>query len=59
MKRSTPSRVVRTPLLRAFLVTLALSAPACAADSAPAREPVVGLPCEGCEAVFVGSVRCV
>ncbi len=54
MKRSTPSRVVRTPLLRAFLVTLALSAPACAADSAPAREPVVGLPCEGCEAVFVG-----
>jgi protocatechuate 3,4-dioxygenase beta subunit len=57
MQRSTHCRLVLIPLLRAFLVTLALSSPtrtADAADTTPAREPVVGLPCEGCEAVFVG-----
>lgn len=54
MNRPTHRRVVLIPLLRAFLVTLALSSPTRAADAAPAREPIVGLPCEGCEAVFVG-----
>lgn len=47
------------PRLRLVLVFMsALAAwPACAAEPAAttgAREPVVGLPCEGCEAVFEG-----
>lgn len=36
------------------LFTLALAPPSRAAASTPAREPVVGLPCEGCEAIFAG-----
>lgn len=60
MKHSTHCRRSLLPLLGASLVTLALPSPARATnaanavDTAPAREPVVGLPCEGCEAVFVG-----
>jgi hypothetical protein len=43
------------PLLDAFLLALALPLVACAAEPAPeAREPIVGLPCENCELVFVG-----
>jgi protocatechuate 3,4-dioxygenase beta subunit len=41
---------------RLALATL-LAAPACRAETAaapPAREPIVGLPCEGCEWVFEG-----
>ena len=54
MKRLTRCRFAVVPLLGALLVTLALPSQTRAADAAPAREPVVGLPCEGCEAVFVG-----
>lgn len=59
MKRSSRRRPNgHLPLLEAFLFSLFLPSLACAAEpatsSAPAREPVVGLPCEGCEAVFVG-----
>jgi protocatechuate 3,4-dioxygenase beta subunit len=54
MKRSLHRRLAFVSLLEAFLVALALALPACAADAAPAREPVVGLPCEGCEAIFSG-----
>lgn len=54
MKRSTHRRVAVFPLLEAFLFTLVLTSPTRAAAAAPAREPVVGLPCEGCEAIFDG-----
>lgn len=54
MKRSTHRRFLVLPLLEAFLVTLALAAPSRAADAAPGREAIVGLPCEGCEAIFAG-----
>ncbi|MEO6462088.1 MAG: hypothetical protein ABIP29_03345 [Candidatus Eisenbacteria bacterium] len=40
-------------LLRAILL-LFVAAVATAAQPAAAAEPIVGLPCEGCEAVFVG-----
>lgn len=54
MTRSSRRRLAVFPLLAAFLFVLALSSPGCAAGAAPAREPVVGLPCEGCEAIFDG-----
>ncbi len=54
MHRPTQCRRAVLPLLEAFLIVLALPSRTHAAEAAPAREPVVGLPCEGCEAVFVG-----
>jgi protocatechuate 3,4-dioxygenase beta subunit len=37
-----------------FPVLLLLAAPAACQDSLAEREPIVGLPCEGCEGIFVG-----
>ena len=54
MNRSSRRRLAVYPFLEAFLFALALSSPGCTAAAAPAREPVVGLPCEGCEAIFAG-----
>ncbi len=54
MKRLTRCRLAVVLLLEAFLSTLALPSQTRAADAPPAREAVVGLPCEGCETVFVG-----
>ena len=52
MNRSTYSRLAVVPLVEALLVAFGLASCARAADPPAAREPVVGLPCEGCEAVF-------
>ena len=43
----------------ALLAALVFVSPACAGPTSEgiAREPVVGLPCEGCEGVFVGMPR--
>lgn len=54
MNRSTLRRLALVPMLEVVLFTLALLAVTRAAAAVPAREPVVGLPCEGCEAVFAG-----
>ena len=54
MKRPTHRRLALIPLLGASLSTLALTPPSRAVAAAPAREAVVGLPCEGCEAIFAG-----
>ncbi|MEO8195614.1 MAG: hypothetical protein ABI689_02715 [Thermoanaerobaculia bacterium] len=54
MNPRTHRRLATIHSMGALLVTLALPPQTRAADAAPAREPVVGLPCEGCEAVFAG-----
>jgi protocatechuate 3,4-dioxygenase beta subunit len=57
MNRPTDSRRgPLVPLLKAFLVSFAVPFAACAVEPAPgaAREPIVGLPCENCDLVFVG-----
>jgi len=54
MKRSTHRRLALIPLVGASLAALALATPGRAAAAAPVQEPVVGLPCEGCEAIFSG-----
>lgn len=54
MPRLTLRRRALVPLLEVALFGFALLAQTRAAAAAPTREPVVGLPCEGCEAVFAG-----
>lgn len=55
--RAAEERVGR-PAMMALVAACLLGASACAQAEAPSRErprePVVGLPCEGCEAVFEG-----
>ena len=48
----SPFRISGAPLL--FVVLMAACAPAPSPSQAGAREPVIGGPCEGCEAVFEG-----
>ncbi|HVS02295.1 MAG TPA: hypothetical protein VMT16_05955, partial [Thermoanaerobaculia bacterium] len=47
---------MRRPMLAPLLLAILLAQPGCARaqEVAAAREPVVGLPCDGCELVFEG-----